>query len=429
MGVHYAMSESASLRKVQIRKLIAEWWLGVVALLVVLALLGGWVAYGTHVDPGTVAEEETVATWEEETEVSHQAAVERSNPVFDPNETLSEQPHYFTQVSPTLEGAYTYRYEASDAGDLDAELTATLQIRAVDGEGNAYWQRTEVLNRTDVPTLEPGESATVPFAFNVSEAVQEAERIESTLEATVGTPEVAVAIDTYLRGTVNGERVTQLHQEDVLVRPDGGIYHVETDEPVQQTHEQTRTAERTASYGPLRSYGSVALVLLAVGGLVGVLALRHRETLAPTEAALTALEQHQQRAEFEEWISRGRVPPEAVAGPGIELDSLADLVDVAIDTNNRVIEDARTGVFVVLGDDWYYVTPPQQDRSDSQQLLRFERESARPDSAGADGGSGTTSERRDSAANGSAASDGEADSVGHEQEVSPGATPGASDGS
>lgn len=361
--------DTDSLREVRVRKFLDERLAGVVALLVLLAVLGGWVAYGTHVDPGTVVEEETVATWEEQSAVSHQATVERENPVFARGQTLDDRSHYFTRVSPTLEGEYSYRYAASDGGELDVELATALQVRAVDEDGNAYWQRTEPLNRSEASSLAPGEAATVPFAFNVSRAALELERIESSLDTTVGDAEVTVLVDAHVTGVVNGEQVTHHHRDEVVVRPDGGVYRVEPGEPLEQTHERTRPVESSATYGPLRSYGSVLLVVLALGGLAGCLWLRHREALAPTEAQLSTLERRRERAEFEDWISRGQVPADVLEGPGIELDSLGDLVDVAIDTNNRVIEDSETGAFVVVGDEnWYYTAGPELPDTPLQRL-------------------------------------------------------------
>ena len=347
-------SDNTPTRSIRVRKLLDEWLFAVVLGVVLLALVGGWVAYQTHVEPGVVTHEETVSSWQEQTELSHHAEVVRPNPVFTDNQTLSNQPAYFTEISPILGGTYEYSYSASDSGELDVEVVPELHIQAVDDEGDPYWRQTESLNQTRYGGLSPGETATVPVEINVSEAMQEIERTESALGTSIGTTEVAVVFGTRVSGTVNDERVAGFHRERLHVDPDGETFVVETDEGVQETHETTRTVETEAAYGPIRSYGPFGLILVSVAGLGALLVLKHRGRIPPSETELAALERHQEREEFDDWISRGRIPPEAMTGSRIELDSLEDLVDIAIDTNSRVVEDADSGAFVVTGENWHY---------------------------------------------------------------------------
>ncbi|MDY6765217.1 MAG: DUF5305 family protein [Halobacteria archaeon] len=62
-----------------------------------------------------------------------------------------------------------------------------------------------------------------------------------------------------------------------------------------------------------------------------------------------------------DWVSKGRVPSETMNGSSIEVDSLEDLVDVAIDTNNRVIEDTDRNKYVVINDEIVYTYSPPED--------------------------------------------------------------------
>ncbi|WP_241996948.1 DUF5305 family protein, partial [Halorubrum sp. SD626R] len=64
---------------------------------------------------------------------------------------------------------------------------------------------------------------------------------------------------------------------------------------------------------------------------------------------------HQQEQVFSEWITRGTFPSEREYEATVLVDDLEGLVDVAIDTNKRVIKDEQLGVSTVLDGDYVYV--------------------------------------------------------------------------
>ncbi|GEM_PF-1261871 len=352
-------TDAPSLRSIRVRNHLQRWLVVIVVALVLLGVVGGWLVYQTHVEPGTVTEEEIVASWSEETYLSHHADVVRPNPVFDENQTLSNQQVYFTGISPTFAGEHEYSYSASDDGELDVEIEAELRSQAVDQDGQPYWQQTELLDRATHDELSPGEPALVAFEINVTEAVESVEQTEAALGTSVGTTELDIVFDTRVSGTVNGERVTSTHQDRLLIEPDGGSYSIELEDTVQERHESTQLVEYEATYGPLRSYAPFGLILVSLVGLLSLGALKFRGQVPPSRVELALLERHQEREAFDDWISRGQVPESSLDGPRVELDSLEDLVDVAIDTNNRVIEDTTTGEFVVTDRDLLYAISAQ----------------------------------------------------------------------
>jgi hypothetical protein len=367
---------NSRMRWIRLRKRLDELAPVVVVGLLVLGALGGWVAYQTHASPGVETEEQTVATWNEQGELSHAAEVTEPNPLFEPGQTLSERPVYFTGISPQLQGSYAYTYDASETGSLAVTLNASLRLQSVDSDGDPYWTTTEELTGTHVEDVSPGEQVTVETDVNVSNVVVEIQRIREQIGSTIGSSESQLVFDTQVVGTVNGESVANSHQRTLVIEPDQASYSVDAaeDEPFEESYESTEIFESERSYGSLRSYGSVLLILLSALGLVGFGVANYSGWLRPSVAERVALEQHQQREEFDEWISTGVIPTWERTGTEIELDSLEDLVDVAIDTNERVIEDRNSGDFLVSGGDRYYSYSPdtvesQPDRdSQSEQL-------------------------------------------------------------
>lgn len=334
-------------------------FLPIVGLLLVVALLGGAIAYQTHAVTAYETEEEVVSSWSETTTVSHQAQVVRPNLVFDPNRIVANQPAYFTQLSPELQGVHQYRFQASDEGSVDVDRTASLRIRSVDGDGAPYWQRTELLAEDRVAGVSPGEAARMSVDLNVTDAVREIERTEASIGSSIGRSEIAIVFDTTVRGTVNGESIATAHRDSLVLRPDDATYRVEASEGNSGSYERTEEFSVPVVYGPIRSYGPFFLIGGAILSAVGLASVRHWRGIGPSEETIALVEWQAERAAFEEWISRASVPDDALRGSAIELDSLEAVVDVAIDTRNRVFEDVTRDAFYVLDDDRHYVYVPE----------------------------------------------------------------------
>jgi hypothetical protein len=107
--------------------------------------------------------------------------------------------------------------------------------------------------------------------------------------------------------------------------------------------------------GPIHAAGGPLLGLLGLLGLVALCVLRIQGTLPLDPDRRRAIVLDRDRRRFEEWISEGTVPPGD--SPVVRMDSLPDLVDVAIDSDRRVIESE--GRFYVLLEEARYVFDPK----------------------------------------------------------------------
>ena len=350
-------------RVIRAKQLVSGWLIAIVIVLVLISGAAAAGAYHAHTNPPIERDEVVVAAWSEETTLGHQARVTEPNLVFEQNQTLLNRPVYFSRVSPTLEGRHDYRYAASDEGNLTVETDVIVRLRSVDSEGNVYWQRSDTIDHSRVEGLAPGETATTTTALNVSDVVEELERTEASLGATLGTTEIRVIFDTSASGTVNGENVRTRHVDSILVEPSSGSFSVQTDEGVRERYERTETIESEGTHGPLRMYGPFGVLLASMAGMVSLVGLNRTGRLTPTEDDLNAIEPSE-RDETEDWISAVTVPDKALETVAIPVDSLTDLVDIAIDTNERVLEDDDRKGFYVLDDTVHYVYLPVE-RTDS----------------------------------------------------------------
>jgi hypothetical protein len=350
----------------RVRVLISE-NLGLVLLgLIVVGLLGGFLTYGTFVDPDTRTESVRTATWTSTGSFDHTATVTEGAGPFSEGAVLRNRSVYFTRVTPRLDGAFAYEYEATGGGNLTVRTTVSLVTQSTsttdEGEGEVvYWRQTRRLG-SETSVLGSGQRQEVPFSTNVTAAKRRADATERRLGGTPGTVEASLLSRVEITGTRNGESVDRTRTYRLPIRFQQGIYRVQGEGT--RTAEGNLTESRTVPVerGPVGETGGPLLVAVALCGLVGVAAGRSRGWLTVLEAERSTLEYRRQRDEFDSWISVGRVPESALSSPEIEVDSLADLVDTAIDMDHRVVEDRERGRFVLLAPNATYVyTHPDPD--------------------------------------------------------------------
>lgn len=349
----------------RIRAAVADNYELVLAALLLVGAVGGYLTYTTVVDPGTTTESREVASWQSSGEFTHQATVVDGTEALEEGTVLRNRSTYFQSVTPELDGAFAYSYAASDDGSLDADTTVSVAFRSVepdtDGNETVYWAYDRRIASSSAQSLSPGAQATVPFTVNATALSQEAERVDEEFGGTPGDLQTVVVVRTELSGTRNGQPVDATRTYRLPIQPDGSLYRVADPGVVTESGGQTERVSVPVEYGPLRTAAGpllLALSLVAAGGLVYA---RRDGRLAVTDRERQWLAYRSTREEFDDWITTGRVPDGADGSAVVEVDTLSGLVDLAIDTDNRVLEDRARGACLVLAEDrWYrYETPPE----------------------------------------------------------------------
>lgn len=350
----------------RLRVVLEDQFVAVVVALLVLAAVGGWITYGTYVEPGTSIEEEPGASVRETADFNHSATVVEENPLFEVGTTLSERSLYYTSLSPVLDGSFAYAYTASDDGRIETAVDLDVVIRSV-GQSEArrgpveYWRVTENVSEA-TGTLEPGQRVSVDFSRNVSALNERASRLAQNFSG-AGTVGTALVAEVRTQGTVNGEPVDRTRTYRLPVQVEENTYRVEDPGTVTNSSTGTREIVVQNSYGPLRGIVAPILFALSFGFAIGLVIARRQGTEFISEAERARLEYEAERNEFDDWVTAAAVPDAEFEGSRIEVDSLEGLVDVAIDTNERVMEDRERELFVVLEDGRHYVYEPPQLRA------------------------------------------------------------------
>lgn len=325
----------------------------VVIVLVIITLLGGWFTYTTHVTSATHTEERVVAAWESNGEFNHSATITNGSDAFPAGTTLSNQSVYFVSIAPVLNGTFTYTYDAA-TGDITANTTLTLVLHSIEetGNGNAteYWRITRTLGTQQTDSLAPGEPQRVTFSIDINATQQRADQIEEEIGGSPGTIEASVIVQTTINGTVENTSVSRVQRYELHIEFSDGRYTVSDPGTPTDRSEVTRQIAVPITHGPLRSTGSVFLLLFPLCGLIGLGTARWQGILDIDENERARLETQAASTEFEEWITTAHLPDTVLDVPHIEVTSLEGLVDVAIDTNQRVIDDPDRNGYFVLGD-------------------------------------------------------------------------------
>jgi len=331
----------------------------IAALLVVLALIGGWITYTTHVDPGTTTEERVVSSWSRTAGFEHGATVRNPNPVFEEGQRLSNRSVYFTRVAPVLDGNYTLEYAATDGERLNATVRLGLVVQGVtdDGDNEAVlWRTATTLEEGTTSDLRPDETLRVPFSIDVPEVRNRTDEITSTF-GTVGETEAFVLADVRLKragadGTGGADGRT--FQQELTVVPEQDVYRVTDNGMSRERFETTETVRVEREYGLPRAAGGPLVLLVTTSGLLVLGVGYRRGAFELTEQEREWLTYRADRAEFDEWIHTVQLPSEANDLPRARADSLAALVDFAIDVDGGVVEPPEEDVFYVVHDGYLY---------------------------------------------------------------------------
>ncbi|MEF8808447.1 DUF5305 domain-containing protein [Natronomonas sp.] len=366
---------------VRARALLDEYFVVAVVALLVVGAAGAAAVYTTHVDPGTETRTEEVGAWQSTAGYDHQATVTEENRVFPVGTTLENRSVYYTNVAPELDGRFRYGFAGS--GELDVEAETTLVIRSVGEEGEVFWAVTDSLDETST-TIGPDGTATTTFALNISAVRARIDAIEEDLGASPGSTEVRIVTNVTAAGTAGGSDASHEAGYMMTVDPGGDTYSVDAPSGETERHPHTGTVTVERSYGPVRSLGGPVILLLSLLGLAALGVARNQGALAVSEAERTAMAAEAEREEFEEWISSGRVPESVRGREAVTVDSLADLVDAAIDSDRRVIHDTSDDTYHVIDDALRYEYMPDHVDDDADadgDVLETETDRAEMDAA------------------------------------------------
>lgn len=355
-------------------------------LLVVTLVLVSAIAFVTAAGNATAAPDSRQVTEQTNpqtvtTTMTTTATVTENTTLYEDDETLTNAPVYLLEATPNVTVRATTA--VPDTEQVAVTQTVFLELRATKN-GNQFWTETRALNSTTVNTT--GEEIKTVATLDIQSLADGRLAAVKQRIGTVGTVEARVyATANYDTGTY-ADRTNVSSPLVVTER----AYELQTPDQSQQSHATSvvRTVNSSAASAVLAVPGLGTQVPLRTLGwaLLGFVALGSGVVVWTTARGIEDFETFRQeydRRRYDEWISRGRLPKTGRYAR-VPVESLLDLVDIAIDSEKRVIHDTSENIYAVVdGNLVYEFRDGHQGANglyDEFGMVSFEQSVGRPES-------------------------------------------------
>ncbi len=278
------------------------------------------------------------------TSIEHSAEVVEPTPLYEPPDTVENQPVYFVNATPNL------RLEAAAdlPDDRPVNVTHDLRIyREVTFQETVFWDEQETL-AVDQAVAEDGQLR-VETDLDIRSVSDRTDEIDG-LVGGIGSVSTGIRLrTTYETESADGQPYQgELRTESELEITEQAYWFEERELRASGTESQMTEGSIEEQPPDVTVVGTLAG--LGVALIVGGFGLA---TWSSRSADVRELEEQVYRMRYDEWISEGDFPTDA-GKQYVYINSLEDLVDIAIDTGKRVIYDPELETYGVVDDDLVY---------------------------------------------------------------------------
>lgn len=346
-------------RQTRLKVLIDDYFLVIAVVLVIIAAGGAWATYSTVLSPGTHVERQPVSEWQVNGGFNHSGTVVNDSLVFDEGDVRNDRMFYITNSTPTLNGTFWFQLDGSSGNatvSTEAHIVDFAHYQEKDDETEEVTQRRIWQNKraiaANVTELQAGETKNTTFSVDADQLRDRKRNLHEEHKSLYQTADIRtqVFVTTKVNGTIDGYPVDRTFNYTLPINSTMDYFVVS---PTRTPNEQVIIAqpeEVPNQPGTVPLVGSIAGLLVPLAGLLGLFYGRQNDWFDVSESKRTDIQHTKLQSEFEDWVTTGSIPTDKERST-IEVDSLEGLVDVAFDSNRRVIKDADTGVYVVRDND------------------------------------------------------------------------------
>jgi hypothetical protein len=342
-----------------------------VALAILTVITGLWVIPGLF-NPEFMESTSQAPFYSIQSSYQYVAPVTNDNPIWPVGTNLTLSPVYFFATSPSIQGNFTISIDAASS-DLLANTTEEIVIQAEESN-TTYWKKEIPLTNNTITWR--GGPIVNNFAVNVSAYADEINAIQKALSFQGGTATIEVVNTVIFRGRINGVPVDEARIYSMPITLQSGSYTIPDD--LTQTQGITRSRSLLLTVSGLNIFqilGIVAFVAcLALFFFVLAVRLGFRER---DEATVRALMHYGLHTKYADFISKGAI--DETTKEAIRLASLEDMVNTALDLNERIIFDEKSVIYFFVHNGILYFFKPGEEVPGA----------AKPGEKGETGGKGT----------------------------------------
>lgn len=322
----------------------------------IMIIFSGFWIYETYAQKSYEDREKLVSSYTEYGKYTYTAPVTETNPLY-PKGTRLEmgKPAYFFTVSPTLDISFEYSVNATDSVDLAVEGDTMIVATSKEESGEKQkivWQKEFPVEHMRVADIKDEDTLVHKFSLNVSEIQSMVTAVQDQLKYSPNTTIEIVTRVSY-QGQINGEDVRNVKDFAIPLIISSSFYQMPEElefKEVKNTYKKFRL-RNDPSLSTLKLPLSLFLFSTVMVGMM--LSCMKMRKVDPTY--IEKLEKECVYSPFKEFISKGKIPENRNSLMQVEISSLQDLVDAAVDMNERVVHDAESGMYFIIHNDALYI--------------------------------------------------------------------------
>jgi hypothetical protein len=310
--------------------------LGIILIIIgVVALGGAWFVFSNP--PVNQVSEQTDQQRIQTSSETRAVVTGTNQTLYEQGRVLVDKSAYLFKVSPVMTLEITTSVPEGQPVTVQHRLSTTFTASR---DEELFWSETRLLKHDDTQVRDG--QASMEVSLNVTEM----RNLISDRQSAVGgvgsfSHALNLTVD-YDTGQYSGQI-----SDRTLFTFAGGGYWLDGGLSGSASHSETVTRQETGSPNMSQVFilGGLGGLFLLLGIALAILYFRTPD--------VERLETMIARSRYDEWISNGQIPTKSER-EYIRIETLEDLVDIAIDQNKRVLYDANYDAYAVIESDHVY---------------------------------------------------------------------------
>jgi len=361
-----------NLSTLKLKNIIRKYWIPLLVVFGLLLTFSSYQIYLKYTNPSFEDKNLTASSYTQYGAYSYSTIVSKQSTLYSKGTVLdmNESAYYFA-TSPIPEFSFAYKINASDSANVTATPKTSIiaMCKKNDNHDNkVLWQREFPVTPTSssgpfiIKNIDGSNSFTYGFTFNA--AVIE-NNIENTYDelayskhsSTFNPSDMEYEIKTLVayNGIINGEKVENTTSFVLPITITKSYYELSNNVSTNITNYNNETVSVQNPFTVETIKYPLTSILISIIAIIGIIYCRTIYNPNPTHAA--KLEQEKMNSVFREFISEGKIPEDRNSLMTIEIASLQELINAAVDMNERVIYDSSANIhFAIHNGLLYYFT-------------------------------------------------------------------------
>jgi len=332
--------------------LTKKYWIISLIILIIAFALTSIYTYQRLNTPQYIIQTQSIDLGKIECSFKHEALVKNPNPLWPQGTILSNQSLYFLKVSPELRGIFYLKISTPYSTDITIDIKLK-KILSCEERGSSYWSKEEILW---TETIEEVKEFIKEFSINLTEIKNLIREMRESLDFYRGETKLQILATISYQGKIQNKEIKGEKQCLLLIELQDSYYKVSV-VPFEEKIKDEKIQRIQISLPIREKIISLTLPGILLASIISLVVVKLRyKPLAREE--IEKLKREREYQKFKDEISLGEYPGDSPFKVKIKVNSLRDLIAIAVDGYKRVIYDEEKKIyFVVDGEILYYYTP------------------------------------------------------------------------